>query len=108
MFINTISMITFPQAKVLATENAKSDLSSFMPDNSFSILDDSYLEAGYCWIFFKNPHIIVPDNALLGINWAYAVSKRGNCRMVYDLRYDAEKMRNHLESLSTYFKDRGE
>jgi hypothetical protein len=42
MEINTISMITFAQAKVLATENAKSDLSAFMQDNSFSILSDDY------------------------------------------------------------------
>ena len=101
-------LITVENAKKLAEQDAYSELKSFIQSTSDEVLDSHYLEAEYCWIFFKNPQIIVPDYALLGIKWAYAVSKKGNRRMVYDLRDDSEKMKNHLENLSNYFKEKGE
>ena len=100
--------ITVEKAKFLAKQEAHPELKSFMHTKSEEVLESYYLETDYCWIFFKNPTIIVPDNALLGIKWAYAVSKKGNCRLVYDLRGEPEKMQKHLFDLSDYFKKNNE
>ena len=53
---------------------------------------------------FRNKEIVVPPEAALLGDWAYAVSKRGQIRDVPDLSADEVKMREYLKEISGYFK----
>ena len=103
--INNSNLIYFKEAKVIATKAASLEMKNFIVDES-KILDEYYLEAEHCWIFFKHPTIVIPKHVLCFRT--FAVSDRGGCRLVYDLRDEPEKMQKHLSDLSNYFKEKGE
>ncbi len=100
--------INFEEAKAIATKQALLELGPFMHGHSSEVLWGHYLEAEYCWMFFRNPEIQIPKGALLGIEWAYVVSKKGAFSLVQDFSYNAEKLHAYLKSMSDYFKRRGE
>lgn len=100
--------VTYEQARKMAEEIARGDLEELVHDRAITLLDAKDLEADYCWIFFRNSHIILDEKYSLRWNWAYAISKKGNTRHVYDFRGDEERTKCYLQELSNFFKDRGE
>jgi hypothetical protein len=100
--------IDIQHARAIATEQARQNFSPYILDENMEILQEKYLEAEHCWMFFKNPEFEIPKTELLGIAWAYVVSKRGTFSMVQDLSYDAVKLHDYLQTLSNYFEKRGE
>jgi hypothetical protein len=104
---NTLKSISFNQAKTIAEQHAFTDLEGFGAKPT-AILKDESLEAEHCWMFFRNEQINVPDDALLGIKWAYVVSKKGTYSMVQDLSGDHKKLLEYLQKLSDNFKARNE
>jgi hypothetical protein len=50
--IEYIQTYTFEQAKKIAEECAFKKLSPFICDRTMNILDENYLEAECCWVFF--------------------------------------------------------
>jgi hypothetical protein len=99
--------ITLSEAKDLAAMDASRSLEALRIDASTPILAETYLEAEYCWIFFRNKQIEVPAAASLHCDWAYAVSKRGTVRQIVDLSEDPNAASEYLRKMSTYFKDHG-
>lgn len=95
--------ISFIEAKKLAEEAARINLSIFLSDPSIDLLRDEYLETEYCWMFFRNQGIIVPPEGSLRGDWAYAVSKRGQIRQIADLSDDPIKLNAYLIKMSDYF-----
>lgn len=94
--------ISLERAKFLAKQEAYSELKDFIQSKSHEVLDNYYLEAEHCWIFFKHPSIVIPKNRLYFR--AFAVGDQGGCRLVYDLRDEPDKMQKHLSDLSNYFR----
>lgn len=93
--------ITFDEAYQLAHEMAKSQLQDMFPDLE-SYISNSFLEAPGCWIFFKNEKVDGSVDTQLQAGWAYAVSKTGDIRQVYDFSRDREKMNRYLQAFSQY------
>lgn len=101
------SEITLENARDIAREQALFNLSTFMAGER-DVLAADYLEAEHCWMFFRNRKIHVPKTALLGIEWAYVVSKRGKFSMVEDFSSDNEKLLDYLKTMSDYFSRKEE
>jgi hypothetical protein len=99
--------ITFEQARKLAEEEAKEILKD-VNINHLPPLEDFYLEAEECWMFYRNPSIFIEPKFLLGRDFSYGVSKRGNMRLVYDLRETPGAAEEYIIKLSDYMKSKGE
>jgi len=99
--------ITFEQARVRAENEARSHLKYFLKDESTPLLEERYLDAECCWMFFRNRAIVVPPEQSLRTG-AYAVSKRGSLRYIADFSDDFAKLQAYLLTMSNYFRDRGE
>lgn len=99
--------ISLPQAKAIAEQHAFSDLAEFAETPS-QVLKTEYLEGECCWMFFRNEQLDVPSEATLGMKWAYVVSKKGTYSMVQDFSDDQQKLHAYLQTMSDYFKKRGE
>jgi len=108
MMMSASESISVEHARKIAEKSALNNLKSFLSDPSVPLLQESCLEAEFCWIFFRNKGINVPAERALTGDWAYAVSKRGHVRQIADLSGDTEKMLAYLEKMSKYFGDRGE
>lgn len=98
--------IDLGQARRIAEEQARIELSGFAPAE-VNCLQDDYLEAEHCWMFFKKKDIVVPPEASLGINWAYVVSKHGKFSLVQDFSSDSKKLNAYLKTMSDYFARKG-
>lgn len=101
------SKITLEKARDIASEQVLFNLSPFI-ETGEDVLAANYLEAEHCWMFFRNSKISVPKTALLGIEWAYVVSKSGKFSMVEDFSSDNEKLHEYLKTMSDYFARKGE
>ena len=101
---NSMLSISLDQARKIAEDAARMNLSDFLLDSPDKILRDEYLEAEYCWMFFRCRKIVVPPEASLRGDWAYAVSKTGLVRDVPDLSDDRERLHAYLEKMSDYFR----
>ncbi|MFC5475789.1 hypothetical protein [Paraherbaspirillum soli] len=99
--------ITFEQAKRLAEESASFFLSDFLKDAATPLLQEHYLEAEHCWMFFRNKDIAIPPDRPF-CDGAYAISKKGNGSYIADLSDNPEKLQAYLQTMSNYFKQRGE
>lgn len=101
--------ITFDEARRIAEVEALSSLEPYMLDPTTNPLDQGrYLEAEYCWMFFRNPEILVPDYGWFVRQAAYAVSKRGAFSMIHDYSSDPVQLKEYLQKLSDYFGARQE
>lgn len=76
--------------------------------NEFPIFSDRHLEAEFCWMFFLRGDINIPPDRMLGLKWAYAVSKKGCFAMVQDLSSDEDKLQDYLLKMSDHFMRRNE
>ncbi|WP_433693512.1 hypothetical protein [Herbaspirillum seropedicae] len=99
--------ISFGEAKSIAEQHAFVDFRDVVKDAS-QVLKKEYLEAEYCWMFFRNDQIVVPLEATLGMKWAYVVSKKGTYSMVQDFSGDEKKLLDYLNAMSDHFKKRDE
>lgn len=98
--------ISLDKARSVARDQAKADLECFNKLGG-DILDGCYLEAPGCWLFFRNRLLVVPEDANLGISWAYAVSKKGMFNMVEDYLGDNVLRLELLRKMSDYYLRKG-
>jgi len=100
--------ITFEQAKNMAEDMSRQDLLDYVKDPNVPFLHEVTLEADYCWFFFYNPNIIIPEEKwLLKMLGAYAISKRGDVSHTYNYLDDPIKANDYLMAMSAYFNRRG-
>jgi hypothetical protein len=100
------AVITALRAREIATEAATYDLADLVADKTIPLLRDAQLEAENCWIFFRNPEIVIPPERALS-DFAYCVSKKGTARSIPDFSGDSVRLREYLIDMSGYFKERG-
>ncbi|MGF6766245.1 hypothetical protein P3T24_006591 [Paraburkholderia sp. GAS33] len=107
MMTNTESRaITLEEARKIATDMATYDTARDVKDKSIPLLQDGYLEADYCWMFFRNKVIVIaPERALS--DCAYCVSKMGHGRSIPDYSNDPIRLQEYLQTMSNHFKERG-
>lgn len=101
-----IQTITFEQARIIAEETAIEELKTFMENPAMSVLREQYGEAEYCWFFFRNKQIEGPPERVLRWGRAYAVSKKGEVRLIADFSDEPEKLQEYLQVMSNHFKER--
>jgi hypothetical protein len=99
--------IDLEQARRIAEAQASLNLAGYVTEGE-GVLQPEYLEGDHCWMFFRDKKNKIPANALLGIEWAYVVSKYGKFSLVEDFSDDGEKLLEYLEVMSAYFARRGE
>lgn len=99
--------ITLEHARTTAERGAHSLLKDFVRGESTPLLQESFLEADHCWMFFRNKDIAIPPEQGL-CDGAYVVSKNGSLRHIVDFSADPEKLKAYLQTMSDYFKERGE
>lgn len=100
------SMITLGRAREIASDVAAYNLAGFLADKTISLLQEEYLEAENCWMFFRNKAIVLPPEGALS-DFAYCVSKKGAARSVLDFSENSVRLHEYLESMSNHFKERG-
>jgi len=97
---------TLYEAREIASDLAAFDTASDIEDRSIPVLQDDYLEAEYCWMFFRNKAIVIaPERALS--DCAYCISKHGHGRSIADYFNDPVRLREYLQIMSGHFKERG-
>jgi hypothetical protein len=110
MTMNEIKpLITFHEAMAIAEKDALVNLREFMASDDRTPLDESrFLEAAHCWMFFRNPRIKIPPHARLVDEAAYCISKRGKLAMIQDYSDDPFRLKEYLQTMSSYFGARQE
>ncbi|MFL9982207.1 hypothetical protein [Paraburkholderia sediminicola] len=99
------SQISFEQAREIAKSAAANDVKGIQVDDSKNLLDVDYLEAEYCWIFFRNKEIQIPSEQwFVAAYGAYAVSKKGAFSQITDFGRDPKELEVYLQVMSDYFK----
>jgi len=100
--------ITFEQAKNMAEKFSREDLLDYIKDPEVTFLHEVTLEAEYCWFFFYNPNIIIPEEKWsLKMLGAYAISKKGEACHTYNYLEDPIKVKDYLIAMSGYFNKKG-
>jgi hypothetical protein len=102
---NSNSNLTFEKAREIVYEIARKQLLEFMIDPSIAVLSEQFAESECCWIFFRNKAIIGPPERALTWDGAYAISKKGEIRLIGDLSESPEQLKLQIDRLSNYFKD---
>ncbi|ODP27118.1 hypothetical protein PTI45_03439 [Paenibacillus nuruki] len=103
-----IQTISFEQATDMAEKFIRQDLVDYVEDPHVLFLHEVTLEAEYCWFFFYNPKIIIPEEKwLLKMLGAYAISKKGEVSHTYNYLDDSVKARDYLNVMSGYFNKKG-
>jgi hypothetical protein len=95
--------INFETARALAEKAAREELSGLFDERVESILDEQFMEAECCWLFFRKAEIIVPKGGFKG--WSFAISKRADVRLFYDFRHEPETMAEIFQNLSNHIKE---
>ncbi|WP_139200985.1 hypothetical protein [Polaromonas sp. JS666] len=97
-------LISLKEAREIAEELAQSDLAGFVSQAPVSnFLDERYLEAENCWMFFIRKDLSFPEEATLAASAAFAVSKHGVLRTVPDFSSEPERLHSYLTMLSDHF-----
>ncbi len=100
--------ITFEQARYMAEDMSRQDLLEYVEDPDVPFLHEVTLEAEYCWFFFYNSNIVIPEeNWVLKMLSAYAISKKGDVSHTYNYLDDPRKANDYLMAMSAYFNRRG-
>lgn len=100
--------ISFEQATDMAEKFIRQDSLDYVEDSHVLFLHKVTLEAEYCWFFFYNPKIIIPEEKwLLKMLGAYAISKKGEVSHTYNYLNDPVKARDYLKAMSGYFNKKG-
>jgi len=96
-------MITLDEARKIATDRVKYDVQWDIKDDSIPLLQDNYLDADCCWMFFRNKAIVIaPERGLS--DCAYCISKKGHPRSIPDFSSDPARLQEYLQIMSNYFK----
>jgi hypothetical protein len=101
-------IISYKQAREIASKAAFEALTAFFDGTPKDALREYSIEGEHCWFFFRNTSIDIPEEMAFGRNFAYAVSKKGALRYVYDFSYDTEKLTEYLRVMSDYFSTHDE
>lgn len=97
-------LISLEEARKIAEEIAQSYLAGFVSSTSVpNFLDERYLEAENCWMFFIRKDLNFPEEATLAASAAFAVSKHGVLRTVPDFSSEPERLHSYLTMLSNHF-----
>jgi hypothetical protein len=96
-------IITLDEARKIALDQVRYDAQWDIKDNSIPLLEDNYLEAECCWIFFRNRAIVIAPERRLS-NGAYCISKKGHARLIADFSSDPVRLHEYLKTMSDYFK----
>lgn len=102
-----IQEITFEQARKLAEEVAIKQIWLFRESNEVPVLNGHYEEGECCWFFFRNREIQIPEHMILR-DGAYAISKRGEIRLIVDFSYDSKLLKEYLQKFSEHLKELNE
>lgn len=94
--------VNLAQARVIAESGAKSDLEDLVTDSSMPLLQDTFLEADHCWMFFRNKAIHIPAERSL-CDCAYVVSRKGSLRHIADFSENPERLQAYLQTMSDHF-----
>ncbi|MFD1886777.1 hypothetical protein [Paenibacillus wenxiniae] len=103
---NTDKQITFETARTIAEKAASEQLKDYANEET-SFLSHEFMEAEYCWFFFRNKNIFGPPEQVLRWDCAFAVSKKGELNLIGDFSEDAKELEDYLQKMSNYFKERG-
>ena len=103
------NLIEFNEARNIAEEEAAINLNAAIQLREYDgeLLSKKFLESKYCWMFFRNSEIWVPQVLRMQSNWAYIVTKKGNTLQVADYSNDKCKMDSYFSEISNYCKSRG-
>jgi hypothetical protein len=93
----------FEQARRQAEQTALGILEGVYSGPTSQVLEQRFLEAEHCWMFFRSRAIhLPPEHALRAM--AYVFSKRsGKGRLVADFWDDEVKLCEYLKVMSDYF-----
>ncbi len=105
--MQTRGQISYERARRIAEDSALEELRPFIRETQISVIRDYYIEDEYCWFFFRNPLIEGPPERVLRWDRAYAVSKKGELRMIPDYSKDSARLTEYLHIMSNYFKEHG-
>ncbi len=95
--------MNYHEARMLAAREALAVLGSFYSGPAEAVLDEEFLEAEHCWMFFRNRNIALPKSSLLDLAFVYG--KSGGARDVPDLRGQPEELEAYLQRLSALFSE---
>ncbi len=100
--------INFIEAKMLAESSAKKLITVWgdLEDPSPPYLSNYYMEDKGCWIFFRHERIIIPPEKGPATS-AFAVSKKGEIRLIADYRDSPERAKEYLKTMSDHFIKHG-
>ncbi len=108
MITNNIKKISPEIARKLAEDAVIRDKEHYANPEFKKALEDDFLEAEHCWIFFRNKEIIVlPENWFTKSYAAFAVSKSGTVNQITAFEDDKEQMLAYLQTMSEYFARHG-
>ncbi|SMB77733.1 hypothetical protein SAMN00790413_03887 [Deinococcus hopiensis KR-140] len=100
--MNTIQL---EEAKRIAVKSAWDVLGPITSPIIKNPLDeDFYIEEQYCWMFFRNKDIILPNAFALNYDWSFVVSIWGDEINLHTLSYDNARLRKYAKNLSDHFK----
>lgn len=97
--------ITLERARKIATDIAIYDMASDVKNKSIPLLQEEYLEAENCWIFFRNRSILIAPERSIS-DCAYCVSKKGTGRSIPDYSNNSVRLSEYLKIMSDYFGER--
>jgi hypothetical protein len=91
------------EARLKAQKMAEQEFASLYSVDSAMLLDEQWLEAAHCWMFFRDQSLPEPPDCVLAAS-AFVVSKRtGAGRLVADFRGDDDRLSAYLQTMSDYF-----
>jgi len=106
---NEVGLITLAQGRQVAEDAVMRDKIHYKNSELEQALEDDFLEAEHCWIFFRNRNIVVlPENWFTKSYGAFAVSKKGAFSQITAFEEDRAQLLAYLQTMSEYFGRRGE
>jgi hypothetical protein len=107
MTVSIKSRISFEQAKAKAEAGFSSLFVDGIPKDAGAILSEFYLEAEYCWMFFRNKALIVREEFIMS-EAAISVSRMGRVSWIADLSDEPERLKIYIAEMSDYYRQNGE
>lgn len=97
--------ILLSRAREVAAEVIKEHIPEFLPDSEIPLFEEGYIEHEDFWIFFRNPEIIIPKNSgRVAADWAFAVGRTGEPKIVPDHRGNPAELDAQSAYLSKYYR----
>jgi hypothetical protein len=103
--MNTTNSLKLEDARDIARRAAWEDCRSFYTGDPGGVLEDRYLEAEHCWMFFRSRAIENPPGSLCAS--AFTVSRHGRVSLIPDYSGDEQTLREYLQTMSDYHARKG-